>query len=530
MSESAASDNSDKVEIPDLDADLEREIAEALGDQSVEELMAQGEELSDPSALEDAEADAPAANQTSDAESDVGFEVRRGRVANIHGDDVFVNMVGIENKLQGVVPLKQFERPPRQGSIMDFVVVRTDEAEGLIFLSREGAVSITAWDQLVQGMGVEARVVATNKGGLELEMAGGIRAFMPASHVDLHHVGELEPFVGQKLAARVQEINRRSRRVILSRRRHLEHQRELQRQKLLKELEAGQSRDGTVTRIVPFGAFVDLGGIDGLVHISDLSYGRISKPEEIVKVGQSVTIKVLKIDEENQRIQLGLKQAEPDPWNGVTDRYRQGDIVSGRVVHTTNFGVFVELEPGVEGLVPISELSWKRIGNTAQVCKHGDVLRLAILQIDPDKRRISLSLKQATGDPWENVEQNYSKGDLVDATVVRITDFGAFVEVETSVEGLVHISELANTRVKQVQDVVQVGLKRQFRVLDINLEDRKISLSIKAIEQPPSEAESESQTMKKSPAKAKAKMRTKPLKSGLGEHGGMGIGLGNLKL
>jgi len=470
--------------------------------------------------------------------SEVPYELRRGRIDAISGDDVFVKLAGVEGKLQGVVPLKQFERPPHIGSIMDFVVERLDESEGLIHLSREGAVSRSTWQQLNKGTIVEARVTATNKGGLELEMIGGIRAFMPASQIDIRHVEDLEPLIGQTLWATVQEINRRGRSVVLSRKRHMEHERRAKREKLLKELDVGQTRQGTVTNIVDFGVFVDLDGIDGMVHISDMSYGRIEKPSDAVAVGQAVTVKVLKIDHEQHRIRLGLKQVNPDPWDQVDQRLHVGDQATGRVVRTTDFGAFVEVEPGVEGLLPVSEISWKRIKAPTDTLSEGDVLQLKILRLDAASQRLSLSLKQAEGDPWSDIAEKYPRYSIVEATVQHTTDFGAFVELEPGVEGLVHISELADHRVAQVGDVLQVGQRHPFRVMQIDPDNRRIKLSLKAVKHPPAEAQAKPETdTPREPGKtptadrpAKPRKKANDLLGGLGNGGGMGQGLRELKL
>ena len=235
---------------------------------------------------------------------------------------------------------------------MDFVVVRVDEAQGLVSLSREGAISKTTWDQLQTGDTVEARVVGTNKGGLELEIPGGVRAFMPASHVDLRFVEDLETYAGQKLIAVVQEVNRKGKRAVLSRRLHLEAERRANKEKIWSEVEVDQVRDGVVTSIARFGAFVDLGGVDGLLHVADISYERVNRTEDFLSVGQEVTVMVLKLDKEKDRISLGLKQIQPDPWDAIASGLTPGDRVTGRVVRTAPFGAFVELSPGVDGLVP----------------------------------------------------------------------------------------------------------------------------------------------------------------------------------
>jgi len=520
--------------IPPLDdTDVEQEVANTIGDLSMQQIMDETQAVSvnpTDAAGEQAKGSQPPTH--------IDFETRRGRIAKITGDDVFVTLTGIDSKLQGLVPLKQFERPPRIGSIMDFVVERLDEKEGLVHLSREGAVGAIAWQQLARGSNIEARVTSTNKGGLELEIAGGISAFMPASQIDLHHVEDLKQFISQKVQATVREIDRRGKRVILSRRDYLEIQRNRKRDKLLKDLAVGQTRQGTVTRITDFGAFVDLGGLDGLLHISDMSYSRIEKPQDIVKSGQQITIKVLAVEEEGKRIRLGLKQTAPDPWHSLDARLQVGDQVIGRIVRLENFGAFVELEPGVDGLLPVSEISWKRIGHPNQICKEGEVLKVSVLQIDIEQRRLSLSLKQVHGDPWQDAGQKYAVNQVVEGKVVQTTVFGAFVELENGIEALAHISQLANSRVESVEAVVKAGDTRQFRIIGIEPQDRKISLSIRALTEPlPSSGDhgstdgpNSADSQEASKSKQKPQKRDHNLKGGMGEHGGMGMGLGNLKL
>ncbi len=506
----------------ETDNALEREIADALGGKSVEELMAQDEQTDATQ-----QAATPATDEA--GHPDQRHQIRRGRIAAIRGEDVFVELTGDTGKMQGVVPFVQFDRPPRLGSIMDFVVDHIDDKQGLIFLSREGAINRSTWDQLQRDAVVEARVIAKNKGGLELEMPGGISAFMPASQVDLHHVDDLEVFVGQKLEAVVQEIDRKSKKVVLSRR-HLLHDRQSKdKKKLLAELEIGQVREGKVSNIVDFGAFVDLGGIDGLVHVSDMSYTHVDKPKDVLKPGQPVTVKVLKIDLENERISLGLKQIEPDPWENFQDKIKVGDQISARVIRNASFGSFIEIEPGIEGLLPVSEISWKRIHKPEEVVKQGDVLRLAVIAVDLGKRRITLSLKQAQGDPWIGAERTFAKDSLVEGKVIGTTDFGAFIELATGVEGLVHISELANKHVAVVTDVLNIGDTKQFRVLDISEEDRKVRLSLKAVDKPAGASHSQSDHAASTPHKAAPKIRRKDLKGGM-EAKSLGQGLGGLSL
>ena len=511
---------------------LDQEVAEALGGQSIEDLVGDTSDQTDAlTAAEPSQSDAQTAEESSgDGGKTIHHEMRRGRISAIRGDDVFVDLSG--DKMQGLVPLTQFDRPPRVGSIMDFVVERVEQEQGLVHLSREGAISRATWEQLQRGAVVEARVIATNKGGLDLEMVGGIRAFMPASQVDLRHIDNFDRFVGERVEAVVQEIDRKSKRVVLSRREQLVKQREQAKEKALQTIELEQVLDGTVSSVVEFGAFVDLGGVDGLVHVSDMSYQHIKKPSDVVKVGDKVRVKVLKIDADKGRIGLGMKQVEPDPWDSAATDIQAGENISGRVVRTANFGAFIEISPGVEGLLPLSEMSWKRIGKAEDVCKEGDIVQVQVINFDPANHKITLSLKQAQGDPWADITTRYPKQGLVTGKVISTTDFGAFVEIETGIEGLVHISELSDRRVGQVTDVLNVGDEKEFRIIDVDAKQRRIKLSLKQVAEPaasPAEAMM-TQSANKPGASKRRKHKKGDLKSGLGSHDGLGMGLGDLKL
>lgn len=509
------------------DDDIDRQVAEAMGHQSTDELMQQADAAPPHAGV--AEGAAHESEPAPGKPRRIEHELRRGRISGVRGEDVFVELAGDLGKNQGVVPLKQFERPPRVGSIMDFVVERVDENEGVVHLSREGVISSATWASLSKGAIVEARVVGTNKGGLELELVGRIRAFMPASQIDLHPVGELEPFLGQKLPGKVTEIDRRAKKVLLSRRAYLDEERARKRDKLWSELQVDQTLEGTVSSVTDYGAFVDIGGIDGLVHVSDLSYTHVNRPGDVVQPGQQVRVKVLKLDHQKKRISLGLKQVAPDPWEGLGSRYQVGDQVSGRVVRTASFGAFVEVEEGVEALLPISELSWKRVHNVEDVVKVGDVIRLAVIGLDPAKRRMTLSLKQAQGDPWIGASRKYPRHALVDATVKSVTDFGAFVEIEAGIEGLVHISELSDRRVEKVEDVAPVGSRHQCRVLEIDEDNRRVRLSIRAAKAPPPEDKSTPAATPANNRKPAAKLKKENLKGGM-EGAALGTGLGSLRL
>ncbi len=511
----------------DVQQQLEAELAAADADALMEASVQPGAHA-DSSGEDAGGADTPADSAGADGETpEFHHELRRGRIAAIRGEDVFVDLVGDFDgkKLQGVVPVAQFDRPPRLKSVMDFVVDQVDESKGLVFLSREGAISRSTWDQLVTGAIIEARVTGHNKGGLELEMVGGIKAFMPASQIDIHHVDNLEDFVGQKLDAAVQEIDRKHKKVLLSRRKYLEVKRAREKRKLMAEIEVGQEREGTVSNLTAFGAFVDLGGVDGLVHVTDLTHGHVDKPADVVKVGEKVRVKVLKIEPDKERISLGMKQTTPDPWEQAETKFRPGEEVTVRVTKTTNFGAFVELEPGVEGLLPMSEMSWKRIHRAEDVVKVGDTIKVSVLKVEPDKHRLSVSLKAGSEDPWSGAGGKYAVDAMVEGKVTSTTDFGAFVELEPGVEGMVHISELADRRVGSVEEIVKVGDTKTFRVKGIEPGKHKISLSLKQ--------KSESRGRDESPqqvAKAKPKLPKDKLKSGLGKSGALGTGLGGLKL
>jgi len=358
----------------DLDAKLEAEIQAALGDMSVEDMLD--------------EADRPGGT-TPKQRSD--RQLRRGTVVSVHGNDVIVEF---GPKSQGLCPLAQFEKKPEVGEQYDFIIERFDSNEGLLILSREGAVTRAQWESLDVGQTVEARCTGTNKGGLEMEVANH-RAFMPAGQVDIRHIDDLEQFVGEKLPCQIIELDRRNGRIILSRRAHIEAERARDREETLKTLEVGQEVGGTVTSIQPYGAFVDIGGVDGLLHVSDMSYPRINNPREVLTEGDAVNDRVLKIDtsEDPPRISLGLKQTMADPFQTTSKEIEEGGTVSGRVTKIVDFGAFVEIAPGVEGLIHISELSHERVNRVEHVVKRDEIVTVKVLNIDRERQRIGLSLK-----------------------------------------------------------------------------------------------------------------------------------------
>ncbi len=474
-----------------LDAKLQREIDEALGRRSLEEFM------------DEAEA----------AKTDVGQAgpggLRQGNVVAVHKGDIFVDLGG---RSQGVITADQFppEEVPDVGDTVEVLVDHYDESEGLLILTRKGAAQKVAWATLNQGDVVEARVTGMNKGGLECDLKG-IRAFMPTSQVDTARIRDISTLVGQRLRCLVVELDRKDQNVVLSRRELQEREAAEAREKTLAEIAAGQVRPGTVKNIMPYGAFIDLGGVDGLLHVSDMSHSRVEDPNQVVQPGQQLQVKVLKVEQGGRRISLGLKQLEPDPWEGAAEKYAAGQTVKGRVTNLARFGAFVEVEPGIEALLPISEMSWKkRINHPSEILSKGAEVEASVLEVDPSRQRMSLSLKAFEPDPWEGAEARYPANTPVEGTVARVVDFGAFVEVEPGLDGLVHVSELSSKPVSRPSDMVKVGQKVQARVLSCSESDRRMSLSMKALEAepPPSETDKSSASRKKKPRKG-------PLKGGL---------------
>ncbi len=358
----------------DLDAKLQEEIEAALGDMSLEDMLD----------VADHPRPSPIKGQ---------MELKTGTIVGIHGSDVFVEF---GPKSQGVCPIAQFENPPLIGEKLSFVVDRFDEKDGLLILSREGAVRKAAWDSIAVGQVIEARCTGTNKGGLEMEVAQH-KAFMPAGQVDLRHIDDLSVFVGEKMPCEIIELDRHRGRIILSRRSTLEAERLKLRHKLMDEIKEGEHRPAVITSVQAYGAFADIGGVDGLIHISDMAYQRIKHPSEVVKEGQQVTVEVLKIDRDHEppRIGLGMKQCLADPYEAHASEIKAGDNVTGKVTKITNFGAFVELAPGVEGLVHISQLAHERVNRVSQIVKPDEIITVKVLDVDRKTRRISLSLRAA---------------------------------------------------------------------------------------------------------------------------------------
>ncbi|HKZ04411.1 MAG TPA: 30S ribosomal protein S1 [Methylomirabilota bacterium] len=421
-------------------------------------------------------------------------EVVRGRVVEVRSGDVIVD---IGYKSEGAIPIDEFRLTgaPKVGEEIEVFLEAKEDSEGLIVLSKDKADKIKVWDQISKafdaGSPVEGRVVEVVKGGLAVDV--GVRAFLPGSQVDLRPVKNLGSMMGQTIRAKVIKLNRRRGNVVLSRRAVLETEREEKKKHTLAVLTEGMALTGTVKNITDYGAFIDLGGIDGLLHVTDMSWGRIGHPSEIFQVGDQVEVVVLHFDRETGRVSLGYKQKSSDPWAVVDQRYPVGTRVQGRVVSLTNYGAFVELEPGVEGLVHVSEMSWtRRVRHPSKVVNVGDTVEVQVLDVNKATKRISLGMKQVEADPWDSIDDRYKPGMRVQGKVRNLTDFGAFVELEPGVDGLLHISDMSWTRnIGHPSELLKKGQPVDTQILNVDRDNKRISLGLKQLQPDPWETVSQ---------------------------------------
>ncbi|MCX7021914.1 MAG: 30S ribosomal protein S1 [bacterium] len=415
-------------------------------------------------------------------------EVVRGVVVGISGDEILVD---VGYKSEGPIDRREFGPDAKIdiGDEVDVYLEKKEDQDGIIVLSKEKADFARTWEKIRTAFEdeevIKGKVVARIKGGLEVDI--GARGFLPASQVALRPVRDLESLVGKQLEMRILKINRRRRNIVLSRKVVLQERREKLKEELVSELEEGQIREGEVKNITDFGAFIDLGGIDGLLHITDMSWGRISHPGEMLQIGDKVKILVLNFDRERERVSLGLKQLTPHPWKDAAQKYSEGTIIRGKVVNMTDYGAFVEIEDGIEGLIHISEMSWtQRIRHPSQMLSIGDLVNAKVLNLDTEKQRISLGLKQTEEDPWETIAEHFPRGTRLMGRVRNITDFGAFVEVDEGIDGLVHISDMSWVRrVRHPSEIVQKGDEIEVVVLNVDTENRRISLGMKQLTEDP---------------------------------------------
>jgi len=416
-------------------------------------------------------------------------EVLEGRVLKVTAKDVIVDFA---YKSEGIVPLEQFQNAAGEvtvqpGDVIDVMVDhQAERVEGYVTLSHRKAARLRIWTDLEkaheQQLTISGRVIGRVKGGLSVDV--GITAFMPGSQVDMRPLRNLDQLVGQDVPVRIIKLNRRRGNVVVSRRAAIEQDVNERRTVTLEHLQEGAVVTGTVKNLTEYGAFIDLGGIDGLLHVTDMSHGRIGHPSEVLQPGDQVTVQVLKYEPQKERISLGMKQLMGDPWENIEQRYPVNSRVIGRVVSVADYGAFVELEPGVEGLIHVSEMTWsRRMKHPSKVVKPGDQVETVVLGISPKERRISLGLKQLEANPWSTIEERYSIGSVVEGRVRNMTDFGAFIEIEEGIDGLVHVSDLSWTkRVKHPSEVLRKGSVTQAVILGIDSNAKRLSLSVKHLQ------------------------------------------------
>jgi small subunit ribosomal protein S1 len=419
-------------------------------------------------------------------------QIVKGTITEIRENEIIVD-VGF--KSEGTIPVSEFREFDQitPGDIVDVFLEKLENQDGLVVLSKEKADFFKVWDEIKTGHDtgniMDGRVARRIKGGLVVDLLG-VDAFLPGSQIALRQVPNLDDLIGQTLSFKIIKINKRRRNIVISRRVVLEQQRAEQKKTLLGELEVGQIREGVVKNITDFGAFVDLGGVDGLLHLTDMTWGRIGHPSEVVSISDEIEVKVLDFDSEREKISLGLKQLTPHPWDGVDERYVVDEKVHGKVVSITDYGAFVELERGVEGLIHISEMSWTRhVKHPSKILSIGEAVEAVVLKVDKEHQKISLGLKQVEPDPWSLIEGKYPIGTRLEGKVRNLTNFGAFVEIEEGIDGLLHISDMSwAKRVRHPSEMLKKGDEIEVIVLDISQDKKRISLGMKQLQENPWES------------------------------------------
>jgi small subunit ribosomal protein S1 len=427
--------------------------------------------------------------ENQEAEAVADDKVIRGTVLKVTSTHVFVD---IGMKSEGLVPIAEVKDHDgnvkvNPGDEIDVMVEKGETEEGYPKLSHQKAQRLRAWDEIEKAYNdktsIKARVIDRIKGGLNVDI-NGARAFLPGSQVDTRPVRNLDGMKGHEIEVRIIKLNKKRGNIVVSRKSILDEEIAEKRGKTMEHLEEGAILTGAVKNLTDYGAFVDLGGIDGLLHITDMSWGRLTHPRDLVQVGDQIQVKVLKFDKDKQRVSLGFKQLTPDPWLDAAERYPIGAHVKGRVISVTDYGAFIELEQGIEGLVHVSEMTWsKRMKHPSKIVNVGDELETVVLNVNPTERRISLGLKQLLPNPWESLHDKYPTGATVEGRVRNLTDFGAFIEIEDGIDGLVHVSNLSWTkRVKHPSEVLKKGDRVKAIVLGIEPENRRLSLGVKQLQ------------------------------------------------
>ena len=419
-------------------------------------------------------------------------EVVNGTVTAINKREVIVN---IGYKSDGIIPISEFRYNPdlKVGDEVEVYIENTEDRKGQLLLSHKKARESRSWDRVNEALDsqeiVKGYIKCRTKGGMIVDVFG-IEAFLPGSQIDVKPIRDYDVFVGKTMEFKVIKINQEYRNVVVSHKALIEEELEQQKKEIISKLEKGQVLEGTVKNITSYGVFIDLGGVDGLIHITDLSWGRVSDPKEIVELDQKINVVILDFDDEKKRIALGLKQLTPHPWDSLDPNLKVGDVVKGKVVVMADYGAFIEIAPGVEGLIHVSEMSWSQHLRSAQdFIKVGDEVEAVILTLDRNERKMSLGIKQLKQDPWENIEEKYPVGSKHTATVRNFTNFGIFVEIEEGVDGLIHISDLSWTKkVKHPSEFTSIGASIDVVVLEIDKDNRRLSLGHKQLEENPWDA------------------------------------------
>lgn len=416
-------------------------------------------------------------------------DIVSGRVVNISDRGVVID---IGFKSEGIVAKEEFTSPEgelnvQKGDNVEVMVKQIEGSDGYVELSRSDAIRHHMWDVIekafTENQAVTGKILDRIKGGLQVEL-GGITAFLPGSQVDVRPVRNLESLRGKEMEFRILKLNKKRNNIVLSRKALIEEEVSVRKVETLKMLDENVILSGQIKNITDYGVFVDLGGIDGLLHVTDISWGRLPKPSDVFKVGDTVQVKVLKFDRDKERVSLGYKQLLPDPWDTVAERYHKGDLVKGNVASVTDYGAFIELEEGVEGLVHVSEMTWsKRIKHPSKVVGLNEEVQAVVLEVDQANRRISLGMKQTLANPWDSVAERYTAGTRVSGKVRNLTEFGAFIEIEDGIDGLIHVSDMSWTkRIKHPSEVLKKGQNVEAVITNIDTVNRRLSLSIKDLE------------------------------------------------
>lgn len=414
--------------------------------------------------------------------------ILKGKIVNYVGDDVIVE-VGL--KSEGSVSADEFDDPGeiRIGDSVEVLLEAVESDSGLVILSKRKADRIRGWERIIEnykeGDTIKGKATRRIKGGLLVDV--GVPVFLPASQVDVRRPGDIAEFIGQELEAKILKIDQERRNIVISRRKLLEETRSAAKRNLMEDIEVGQIRKGIVKNIADFGAFVDLGGLDGLLHITDMSWGRISHPSELVKLDQEIEIKILSIDRDKEKIALGLKQKSESPWVSAEKRYPIGAIVKGTVVNITNYGSFIKLEEGIEGLVHISEMSWtKRISHPSEIMQVGSEIDVVVLQVNPAKQEISLGIKQLSENPWTQVARKYPPGSIIEGKVRNLVNYGAFIEIEEGIDGLLHVSDMSWTKkIGHPGEIIKKNQSVTCVVLSVDDSKQRVALGLKQMAEDP---------------------------------------------